>query len=195
MVTGPAGQQTGCLSWTGCSSSSAATWRCTALTLLVRSERLTHIVLWYVWVEVVCFALRDKNVVRCSGNHSTCTSAYLTRWTKHPCPDCSEFLTIYVLEQPCCSLAMSCTLSVRSAGQACVHLSCLAPDFATAERQLANAILHFESVSISFPSAQGSWPVLSLQKRGQSPSWNAWACMFICAVLRAQRALSIKVWL
>ncbi|CAL5220409.1 g2420 [Coccomyxa viridis] len=33
------------------------------------------------------------------------------------------------------------------AGQACVQLSCLAPDFTTAIRQLANAVLHFESAS------------------------------------------------
>ena len=33
------------------------------------------------------------------------------------------------------------------AGQACVQLSSLAPDFASAIRQLSNAVLHFESVS------------------------------------------------
>lgn len=44
--------------------------------------------------------------------------------------------------------------SVCCAGQACVQLACLAPDLASAQRQLANAVLHFESVS----SSACHWP-------------------------------------
>ena len=44
--------------------------------------------------------------------------------------------------------------SVCCAGQACVQLACLAPDFASAQRQLANAVLHLESVS----SSASHWP-------------------------------------
>ena len=54
------------------------------------------------------------------------------------------------------------------AGQACVQLSSLAPDFASAVRQLSNAVLHFESVSALHVTMPGDETALNTSK--------AWHC-------------------